>query len=392
MRRVHDHEDLRIVDERCRLAPEPLRELGRRLNGYRHSADLGAAWDRGVPRGWLDALLEDWRVFDTDALQLRLDALRQQRAEVAGISLHLVHAEGCGPNPLPLLLTHGWPGSFLEYLPILPLLCDPGAHGADPADAFTVIVPSLPGYAFSGSPPATGMTVRQIARLWHQLMTVGLGYDRFVAHGSDLGAGVTGWLARDQPGAVAAIHLATPGLAVTPGPRTEQEEDFARAADEWTAEEGGYMHEHATKPATLGAGLADSPAGLAAWIGEKIVAWSSTRPDSSPAFDRELLLSTLTLYWATETITTSLLLYWAQRHLPGGALTAGDLSPVPTAISIFGGERVPFPKPPRELAERYYNVTAWAEHATGGHFPAVSEPELLARTLRDVFRPMRARA
>jgi pimeloyl-ACP methyl ester carboxylesterase len=311
MRRVHDHEGLRILEERCRLAPEPLRELGRRLNGYRHSADLGAAWDRGVPRGWLDALLEDWRVFDTDALQLRLDALRQQRAEVAGISLHLVHAEGCGPNPLPLLLTHGWPGSFLEYLPILPLLCDPGAHGADPADAFTVIVPSLPGYAFSGSPPATGMTVRQIARLWHQLMTVGLGYDRFVAHGSDLGAGVTGWLARDQPGAVAAIHLATPGLAVTPGPRTEQEEDFARAAGEWTAEEGGYMHEHATKPATLGAGLADSPAGLAAWIGEKIVAWSSTRPDSSPAFDRELLLSTLTLYWATETITTSLLLYWA---------------------------------------------------------------------------------
>ena len=264
-----------------------------------------------------------------------------------GNALHVVHAEGRGPSPLPLLLTHGWPGSFLEYLPVLPLLSDPGAHGADPADAFTVVVPSLPGYAFSGPPPPTGMTGRQVARLWHELMTVGLGYDRFVAHGSDLGAGVTAWLARDQPEAVAAIHLATPGLAVAPGPRTEHEEDFARAVRDWTAEEGGYMHEHATKPATLGAGLSDSPAGLAAWIGEKVVAWSSTRPDGSPAFDRELLLATLTLYWTTETITTSLLPYWAHRHLAGAALPDGDVSPVPTAISIFGGERVPFPKPPR---------------------------------------------
>jgi len=390
---VHHDGGLRVVEERCRLATAALRELRRRLDGYRKSAaDVGAAWDRGVPRGWLDALLEDWRVFDTDALQLRLDALRQQRAEVAGIALHVVHAEGRGPSPLPLLLTHGWPGSFLEYLQILPLLCDPGAHGADPADAFTVVVPSLPGYAFSGPPPPTGMTGRQVARLWYELMNVGLGYDRFVAHGSDLGAGVTAWLARDQPEAVAAIHLATPGLAVAPGSRTEQEEDFARAVRDWTAEEGGYMHEHATKPATLGAGLSDSPAGLAAWIGEKIVGWSSTRPDGSLAFDRELLLATLTLYWTTETITTSLLPYWAHRHLAGGALPDGEVSPVPTAISIFGGERVPFPKPPRELAQRYYNVTSWAEHPTGGHFPAVAEPELLARTLRDVFRPVRSRA
>jgi pimeloyl-ACP methyl ester carboxylesterase len=389
---VDDHRGRRVVEERGRLAPDALRELGRRLDGYRRSADLGAGWDRGVPGDWLDALLEDWRVFDTDALQLRLDALRQQRAEVAVHTVHVVHADGRGPAPLPLLLTHGWPGSFLEYLPVLPLLSDPGAHGADPADAFTVVVPSLPGYAFSGPPPATGMTGRQVARLWHELMTVGLGYERFVAHGSDLGAGVTAWLARDHPEAVAAIHLATPGLAVAPGPRTGPEEEFARAVEDWTAEEGGYMHEHATKPATLGAGLSDSPAGLAAWIGEKVVAWSSTRPDGSPAFDRDLLLATLTLYWATETITTSLLPYWAHRHLAGAALPPGDVSPVPTTISIFGGERVPFPKPPRELAERYYNVTSWAEHPTGGHFPSVAEPELLARSLRDAFRPVRYRA
>ena len=383
------HTGIRVVEQRSRLDAEALRELGGRLDGYRRSADLGAGWDRGVPAGWLDSLLEDWRGFDSHAFQLRLDALRQQRVQIAGHALHVIHAEGHGSRPLPLLLTHGWPGSFLEYLPVLPLLTDPSGHGGDPADAFTVIIPSLPGYAFSEPPPPTGMTGREVARLWHQLMTTGLGYDRYVAHGSDLGAGVTAWLARDQPDAVAGIHLATPGLAVAPEPRTQAEERFARAVHDWTAEEGGYMHEHATKPATIGAGLSDSPAGLAAWIGEKIVAWSSTRRDGSPAFDRELLLGTLTLYWATKTITTSLLPYWAHRHLPGAALPSGDVSPVPTAISIFGGERVPFPKPPRELAERYYNVTAWAEHPTGGHFPAVAEPELLARSLRDAFRPTR---
>jgi hypothetical protein len=144
-----------------------------------------------------------------------------------------------------------------------------------------------------------------------------------------------------------------------------------------------------TKPTTLGSALTDSPAGLAAWIAEKIVAWSSNRPDGSPAFDRELLLSTLTLYWATGTIATSLLPYWAYAHNPDAALPADDPSPVPTAVSIFGGERIPFPKPPRELAQRYYTLTSWAEHPVGGHFPAAAEPQLLAQTLRDAFRDAR---
>jgi pimeloyl-ACP methyl ester carboxylesterase len=272
---------------------------------------------------------------------------------------------------------------------VLPLLCDPGAHGADPADAFTVIVPSLPGYGFSGPPPPVGFTGRQVAAQWHALVASGLGHERYVAHGSDLGAGVTAWLARDEPQAVLAIHLATPGLAVAPPPRTGPEEAYAAAVGAWTAEEGAYAHEHATKPATLGAALSDSPAGLAAWIAEKIVAWSSTRADGTPAFDRDLLLSTLTLYWTTETITSSLLPYWTYRHNPDAALPADDPSPVPTAVTIFGGERVPFPKPPRELAQRYFTLTGWAQHTVGGHFPAVAEPQLLARTLRDAFRAAR---
>ena len=337
----------------------------------------GSDWGQGVPADWLDELLADWSRFDVEGLQNRLDALAHVRAHVDGQLLHAVVAAGTRPAAPPLLLTHGWPGSFLEYALVLPLL----------TDAFTVVVPSLPGFGFSGSPPSGGLTSRSVARLWRRLMSEGLGHARFVAHGSDLGAGVTAWLARDHPDAVDTVHLATPGLAPAPSPGTAQERAFAAQVEAWTSEEGGYAHEHATKPSTLGAALSDSPAGLAAWIGEKVVAWSSTRPDGAEAFDRELLLSTLTLYWVTGTITSSLLPYWASRHDSDAAFPLDDPSPVPSAVSIFGGERVPFPKPPRSLAERYYTVSAWAEHDTGGHFPAVAEPALLARTLHDHLLP-----
>jgi pimeloyl-ACP methyl ester carboxylesterase len=290
-----------------------LEELRERLERRRLAPADTQGWERGVPSHWLAQLLADWRAFDIARFQARLDEMVHLRAHVDGRPVHLVHAPGRGPDPLPLVLTHGWPGSFCEYRRLLPLLTDPAAHGGDPADAFTVVVPSLPGFGFSAPPPPGGLT----------------------------------------------------------------------------AEEGGYAHEQATKPATLGAALHDSPVALAAWIGEKVVAWSSTTGDGRPAFDRDLLLGTLTLYWATGTTTSSLQPYWAARHTPGSALPAGDPPPVPTAVSVFGGERVPFPKPPRELAERYFTLSGWREYARGGHFPAVAEPELLAEILRDTFRPLR---
>jgi len=367
-----------------------LDDLGRRLSAARLATDGGTAWEQGVPQSWLAGVLADWQRFDTAAFQTRLDRLAHSRAVVDGQVIHLVHEPGRGPAPLPLLLTHGWPGSFCEYLDIMPLLTDPGAHGGDPADAFTVVAPSLPGFGFSGPVPAGGLTADAVAGLWHRLMGEGLGYRRYAAHGSDLGAGVTARLARAHPGAVAGIHLATPGLAPPPKPWSPAEQAHFAEVDAWTGEEGGYAHVHSTKPATLGAALHDSPAGLAAWIGEKITAWSSTSADGQPAFSQDLLLGTLTLYWATGTITSSLLPYWAYRHAPGTALPAGEPAPVPTAITIFGGEQVPFPKPPRELAERYFHVTSWAEHDRGGHFPAVAEPRLLAQALRDAFRPLRS--
>jgi pimeloyl-ACP methyl ester carboxylesterase len=377
---------------RVQLDDVALGDLRRRVAASRLPPEDGGGWERGVPRPRLADLLADWQRFDTAAFQARLDRLAHLQAVVGGQVIHLVHAPGRGPAPLPLVLTHGWPSSFCEYLDILPLLTDPGAHGGDPGDAFTVVAPSLPGFGFSGPPPAAGLTADAVARLWHRLMSDGLGYRRYVAHGSDLGAGITARLARGHPGAVAGIHLATPGLAAPPRPWSPAEEAHFAEVDAWTGEEGGYAHMHSTRPATLGAALHDSPAGLAAWIGEKIIAWSSKTAHGQPAFPQDLLLATLTLYWVTGTITSSLQPYWVYRHAPASALPPGDPASVPTAITLFGGEQVPFPKPPRELAERYFNVTTWTEHDRGGHFPATAEPQLLADTLRDAFRPLRTPA
>ena len=366
-----------------------LEDLARRLRAARMMPDPDGTWARGTPGGWLADLIADWRAFDPLALQARLDQLTHLRVEVNGVAVHVVHAPGTGAGSVPLLLTHGWPSSFLEYLRLLPLLTDPSANGAAAVDAFSVVAPSLPGFGFSGPPPPGGLVHEEVAELWYRIMTDALGYRRFVAHGSDLGAGVTARLARAHPEAVAAIHLATPGLGAPPEPWSDAVREHFREVELWSAEEGGYAHMHATKPDTIGAGLIDSPVALAAWIGEKLTRWSSTTADGQPAFDHDHLLSTLTLYWTTRTAASSLLPYWAHRHTPASALPADDPPPTPTAIDIFGGEIVPFPKPPRELAERYFNVAGWAEHGRGGHFPAVAEPELLAERLRVVFRPYR---
>jgi pimeloyl-ACP methyl ester carboxylesterase len=366
-------EPVRVVLDRVALE-----DLRRRLRATRLAPDADGTWARGTPGDWLTRLVADWQAFDPLDLQARLDQLTHLRVEVDGISVHLVHAPAAAGS-LPLLLTHGWPSSFLEYWKLLPLL----------TDAFTVVAPSLPGFGFSGPPPAGGLVHERVAELWYRIMADALGYRRFVAHGSDLGAGVTAWLARAHPEAVAAIHLATPGLAAPPQPWSDALTEHFREVEDWSAEQGGYAHMHATKPATIGAALDDSPVALAAWAGEKLTQWSSTAADGQPALDRDHLLSTLTLYWATRTAASSLLPYWAYRHTPQSALPPDDPAPTPTAIDIFGGEIIPFPKPPRELAERYFNVVHWAEHGTGGHFPAVAEPQLLAERLRAAFQPYR---
>jgi pimeloyl-ACP methyl ester carboxylesterase len=371
------------------IASETIADLRYRLTHSRLPKPAGDGWERGVPVRWLADLVSDWLAHEMGGLQDRLDGLPHLSATIDGQLVHLVQVLGKGPDPLPLVLTHGWPSSFLEHGALIPLLTDPQATGGDAADAFSVVMPSLPGFVFSAAPPPGGLTYQAVAKLWHRLMAEGLGYQRYGAHGSDIGAGVTAWLARTAPDSVVGVHLATPGLAPPPRPWTRAVEAYLKEQEVWTAEEGGYAHEHATKPTTLAAGLLDSPVGLAAWVGEKLTAWSAPTAFEQPGFPRQLLLDTLTLYRATGTVDSSLLPYWTYRHTAGAVLPIDDPSPVQTAISVFGGERVPFPKPPRELAERYFTLTGWTEHDRGGHFPAIAEPALLASILRDFFRPLR---
>jgi microsomal epoxide hydrolase len=370
-----------------------LDDLEARLARARLPRSGTSSWERGTPMPWLAALLADWRAFDPGRLQITLDRLTHIEVTVDGLSIHAVHAAGSGGTAAPLLLTHGWPSSFLEYVALLPLLTDPSSGGGPPnTDTFSVVMPSLPGFGFSGAPPEQGLSHGQVAEIWHRLMVDVLGYDRYFAHGSDLGAGVTARLARAHPEAVMAAHLATPGLGAPPEPWSEPVRRHLEEVAKWSVEEGGYSHIHSTKPSTLAAGLVDSPVGLAAWIGEKWMRWSSTWADGLPGVDREHLLSTLTLYWVTRTAGSSMLPYWNYQHGHDSGLPADNPAPTPTAIDVFGGETVPFPKPPRDLAERYFNVAKWAEHDTGGHFPAVAEPQLLAQCLRRAFRPYRRAA
>ena len=373
---------------RVELDEAELDDLAARLGRARLPPSNTSSWVRGTPAPWLAELIADWRAFDLGHLQDGLDELTHVCVSLDGLSIHAVHAQGSGTAPAPLLLTHGWPSSFLEYVGLLPLLTDPRSKGGSPGSkAFTVVVPSLPGFGFSGVPPEEGLSHEQVAEIWHRLMVDALGYERYFAHGSDLGAGVTARLARAHPEAVTAIHLATPGLTAPPEPWSEPVRRHFEEVAKWSLEEGGYSHMHATKPSTLAAALLDSPVALAAWIGEKWMSWSGTSRDGLPAVSREHLLSTLTLYWVTRTAGSSLLAYWNYQHAGHSALPADDPAPTPTAIDVFGGETVPFPKPPRELAERYFNVVKWAEHDLGGHFPAVAEPRLLAECLQRAFRP-----
>ncbi len=343
-----------------------------------------AGWAYGTELAFLRDLLDHWRKFDWSAFEQRLNDLPHYRARIDDLHVHFVHVRGTGPNPMPIVLTHGWPGSFLEYLDLIPLL----AHPDDPADAFDVVVPSLPGYGFSDRPNRPGVINAVVADLWQQLMTEGLGYERFGAQGSDIGAGVTARLGLRHPDRLAGIHLSAFGVTEPPEPWSDGERRYFADVEHWEEAEGAYGHQHRTKPQTVGYGLADSPAGLAGWIAEKYRAWSDSHGDVEARIGRERLLATLTLYWATGTITSSMRMYYEHRR-HGEPLPADRRIAVPAGFALFPNEFVRVPNPPRELVERYYKVGRWREFPRGGHFPAIEEPALLAEEIRAFFRPLR---
>jgi pimeloyl-ACP methyl ester carboxylesterase len=375
---------------RVAVPEETLRDLKERIARTRFPDEIpGAGWVYGTNGSFLRELLRRWGDgFDWRAREEELNRLTNFRVEIDGLGIHFVHVRAKEPGALPILVTHGWPSTYWEMSRLIPLLADPSAYGGNPEDAFHVVAPSLPGFGFSDVPRRRGLTKTRIAALWAKLMTDVLGYRRFAARGGDIGAGVTAWLAVDHPERVAGIHVSDvlePNLGPGSPPLSEAERDFLTERERWTIEEGAYDHVQATKPQTLAYGLSDSPAGLAAWVVEKFRSWSDCGGDVLRRFSIDDLLTVLTIYWATGTINSANRLYFDRDREPR-RLAPGQRVEVPCAVTIFPGD---IDRPPREWGERAYRVRRWSEMPRGGHFAAWEEPELLARDIREFFRPLR---
>ncbi|HEY3418509.1 MAG TPA: epoxide hydrolase [Armatimonadota bacterium] len=373
------------------IAQATLNDLDERLARTRWlDAVPQTDWDAGTNPEYLQSLVAYWqRQYDWRAQEALLNRFTQYRAEIDGLGIHFIYEQGLGPHPLPLIYTHGWPGSFYEMYKIIPLLSDPAHHGGDPADAFDVIIPSLPGFGFSDIPRERGMTLQRTADLWARLMTDVLGYRQFVAGGGDFGSGVTRYLAIAHPELLIGIHLTYLGYPIDPGDQSDlsaAEQQYRKAVQEWVMREGAYAMIQSTKPQTLAFGLNDSPVGLAAWLAEKYRAWSDCDGDIERSFTKDELLTNVMIYWATGTINSSIRTYYENGHLPS-ALQPGQHIEVPAGIALFPKD---INLPTREWAERSLRVQRWTEMPRGGHFAALEEPELLVEDIRAFFRPFRA--
>jgi pimeloyl-ACP methyl ester carboxylesterase len=362
-----------------------LEDLRDRLTRTRFPDQIeGTGWEYGIPIAYLRELVEYWRdTFDWRAQEARLNALAHFRTRIDGQSIHFIHARSAHADALPLLITHGWPGSVVEFLDVIPRLTDPEAHGGRVADAFHVVAPSLPGYGFSEPPRTRGWDVQRVAQAFTELMGH-LGYARYGAQGGDWGAQVTTRIGALDPEHCVGIHLNMPiGVPpANPAPLSEEEQADLAAMQDFVREESGYANEQGTKPQTVGVGLNDSPAGLLAWIVEKFRTWSDCDGHPERCFTREQLITNVMLYWATQTIASSARLYWETRHSDASPPYVG----VPTGVARYPKEPLRWP---RSWVEGQYNVTRWVAMPRGGHFAAMEQPELFVEDLQTFFRTVR---
>lgn len=341
-------------------------------------------WSQGVPLPYLQRLCRYWlEEYDWSARQARLNAFPQYRTQIDGLGIHFIHVPSPHPDALPLVLTHGWPGSVVEFLDVIETLADPTSHGGDPADAFHVVVPSLPGYAFSDKPASTGWGIDHTARAWSQLMTR-LGYDRYGAQGGDWGAMVTTSIGQQDPDHVAGIHINM--VIAFPGPDdgelTEMEQAALAGAQAYNDWDSGYMKQQGTRPQTLGYSLVDSPAGQCAWILEKFWSWSDTAGDPVAALGADRILDNVMLYWLTAAGASSARMYWESiRNPPLGPVS------VPMGASVFPKEI--FRSSRRWAEHQYSDIRYWGEPEVGGHFAAFEQPAIFVDEVRSFFRTVR---
>ena len=376
-----------------------LKDLHDRLDRTRWPDELpGVGWARGVPRGYLTELAQYWRhAYDWRAAEARLNQWPQFTTTVDGAEIHFLHVRSPEPDAVPLLMIHGWPGSIVEFEQVLGPLSDPRGHGADPAVAFDLVVPSLPGYGFSGPTREAGWEPRRIAAAFAELMRR-LGYDRYGVQGGDWGSAIARELGRTRPDQVVGVHLnLIPGGAAETEPTADElaglaPEERARTLAswermrEWNRERKGYADLQTTRPQTLAYGLTDSPVGQLAWIIEKFKEWTDSVDRPEEAVDRDRLLTNVMLYWLTGTAGSSARLYYERAHADYWGQPPGP-SAAPTAVACFPAENFLVL---RHIAERSNNIVRWTEFDRGGHFAAMEEPDLLTGDVRAFFGELRA--
>jgi pimeloyl-ACP methyl ester carboxylesterase len=368
------------------IPQQDLDELRRRLTQTRWpDRETVDDWSQGAPLAKVQALCDYWRQrYDWRRCEARLNGLGQYKTAVDGLGIHFLHVRSPHPGALPLLMTHGWPGSVVEFLKVIGPLTDPVAHGGAAADAFHVVAPSLPGYGFSDKPTNRGWGVPRIASAWIALMAR-LGYDRWVAQGGDWGAGVTTAIGVFRPPACSAIHLNMPLVYPERQDRVEptpQEQAALASMARYHEQESGYAKQQSTRPQSLGYGLIDSPAGQAAWIYEKMWAWTDNQGAPEDALSLDEILDNIMLYWLPGTGASSARLYWESF-----ATFSSSKLELPVGVSIYPREIF---RASRRWAERHItNIIHWNELDRGGHFAAWEQPELFVREIRDCFRQVR---
>jgi pimeloyl-ACP methyl ester carboxylesterase len=340
-------------------------------------------WSQGVPLAYMREIRDYWAdKYDWRRGEAKINAFPQFMTTIEGLDIHFIHVRSPNPNAQPLLLTHGWPGSVVEFLKVIGPLADPAAHGGNAADAFHVVCPSLPGYGFSGKPTAPGWGVEKIADAWAVLMAR-LGYASYVAQGGDWGSAVTSAIGMRDTAHCKAIHINL--VTARPDPMdnlTEIEQRALAGMKHYQDWDSGYSKQQSTRPQTVGYGLTDSPIGQAAWILEKFWAWTDCNGHPENALTRDEMLDNIMLYWLTASAASSARLYWQSF----GSFSAGDVN-VPTGCSIFPKEI--FVCSRRWASNRYKNIIHWNELDRGGHFAAFEQPELFVKEVRDCFRQIR---
>lgn len=367
-----------------------LDDLQARLVLTRWPGELpNSLWDYGAELSYMSTLVDYWRTeYDWRGQESLINKWSHFKAVIGGQPIHFIHERGKGPAPLPLIISHGWPGSFYEFMEIIGPLTDPASHGGNPDDSFDVVIPSLPGFGFSGTTKERQVNIAQVADWFAVLMREVLGYERYGAQGGDWGSMISSRLGYAYTSEVCGIHLNMVGVAPHPERRhalSNAEKEFLKNMGQWQREETGYQMIQGTKPQTLAYALNDSPVGLCAWIIEKFRTWSDCDGFVENSYTKDQLLTNVMIYWVTQTFNSASRIYYEERHHPW-RLGPDEKVLAPTGVAVFPKE---IARAPREWVERAYNLCHWSPMPAGGHFAAMENPKLLVADIRNFFRDLR---